>query len=598
MLDDQFRASIIIKSGDRTESDDNGEDCSVVTIERTRRATCEQAGHCLRRRLNGDNSRIRFIGSKSSRPSRRDPILDSNDPTPETIFITDLMEGRGMGTEHPESTVGAPESSSEFRQAVTEAVSRAQRIIDEGPYDPEWESLENHEEAPTWFRDAKLGMYFHWGIYSVPAYETEWYPRLMYDSNDEFDNWDTNVYEFHTETYGPPDEAPYQDFLPELTAENFDPEAWADLFEDVGARFAGPIAEHHDGWSNWDSAINPWNAGDRGPHRDIVGELESAIRRRGLKFMTSFHHERTREHYQYAHKNYPSVMEGYPEEVMYGNIEEDLYFDHWLARLVEVIDNYAPDLIWHDAELPNIPEDHHRQYLAYYFNRAAERDQEPVVTAKNEELPLDVTVEDFERGRPAEQLNRPWLTDTSITTNGWLYTEEEDLKSPETVVHELVDIVSKNGCMLLNFGPRPDGTIPETQKEVLRGVGDWLDTHGEAIYETRPCNTFGEGPTRLEEGGHFLDDIEYTAEDVRYTQSKDGETIYAIVMGWPERETVTLESVDVANDDGTVGLLGGPDDLNYEVAGDSRLSIDVPDIPAAERPSDIAVVFELSGFEP
>jgi len=162
----------------------------------------------------------------------------------------------------------------------------------------------------------------------------------------------------------------------------------------------------------------------------------------------------------------------------------------------------------------------------------------------------------------------------------------------------LIDIVSKNGCLLLNFGPRADGTIPESQQEVLRGIGEWLDTHGEAIYETRPWTTFGEGPTRIEEGGHFIDDVEYTPKDVRYTRSKDGDTLYAIVMGWPDREMVTLEAVEAASDDGTVGLLGGggADDLDYDIDGDGRPSITVPDLAPGNRPSEIAVAFRLSGF--
>jgi len=285
-----------------------------------------------------------------------------------------------MSSDSPGSTVEAPERIEEFRQAVNDAVERARQGIEEGPYDNEWESLEGHDEAPTWFRDAKFGIYCHWGLYSVPAYQSEWYPRHMHDE-------DHDIHDHHVETYGPPEEAPYQEFAPKFTAENFDADAWAELFDEIGIRFAGLTAEHHDGWSNWDSAINPWNAGDRGPGRDLVGELASAVRDRGMRFMTSFHHERTRDHYEFAHEDYPSVMEGYPDEVMYGNVDEDTYFDHWLARLVEVIDDYGPDLIWHDAGLPKIPDDHHRRYLAYCFNRAVERDQDVVVTVKKKNCP-------------------------------------------------------------------------------------------------------------------------------------------------------------------------------------------------------------------
>ncbi|MFB6120746.1 MAG: alpha-L-fucosidase [Halobacteriaceae archaeon] len=495
---------------------------------------------------------------------------------------------------------GAPESGDAFRRAVGDTVEHARTVIEDGPHDATWDSLETHEAAPEWFRDAKFGVYCHWGLYSVPAFESEWYPRFMYDADHEIHDrrsLDNDVFGHHVETYGPPDEAPYQDFAEDFTAENFDAETWADLFDEIGARFAGPVAEHHDGWSNWESELNPWNAGDHGPHRDLVGALETAVRDRGLRFMTSFHHERTRDHFQAAYEHYPSVMAEYPDEVMYGNLDDDLYFDYWLARLVEVIDEYAPDLIWHDAGLEKIPESHHRQYLAYYFNRSIQSDQEAVVTAKNEDLPLGVAVEDFERGRPAEQRDRPWLTDTSITTNGWAYLEDQSLKTPRTIVHELIDIVSKNGCLLLNFAPRPDGTIPESQKDVLRDVGAWLDTHGEAIYGTRPWTTFGEGPTNLDGGGHFLDDVEYTAADVRYTRSKDADTLYAIVMGWPADVTVNLDSVTIDDGaDGDVGLLGGPDELDYESDRENGLSITVPDLDATARPSDVAVVFKLAGF--
>ncbi|MFB6155202.1 MAG: alpha-L-fucosidase [Haloferacaceae archaeon] len=504
-----------------------------------------------------------------------------------------------MASDDESQGTRAPESAAAFRAAVADAVENARAVVDDGPYDPEWDSLSEHDAAPEWFRDAKFGLYCHWGVYSVPAYDTEWYPHWMYKTDPEQGDreglgWSDPVYPHHVETYGEPDEYPYQAFVPDFGAEEFDPDAWADLFERTGARFAGLTAEHHDGWSNWDSAVNPWNAGDRGPERDLVGAFGRAVRDRGLKFVTSFHHARTRQYYEFAYENFPSVTEGYPDRVMYGDVDD--FDDLWLAKLAEVIDAHEPDLIYHDGTLPTISEDHRRRYLAHYFNAAAGTDRDPVVTAKNRELPLDVSVEDFERGRPNEKLDRAWLTDDSVTEQGWCHVEsaEDDLKSPRTVIHELVDVVSKNGCLVLNFGPRADGTIPEGQREVLLAVGDWLDTHGEAIFETRPWDVFGEGPTRIEEGGHFLDEPTYSPEDVRYTRSKDGETVYALVMGWPEG-ALELESVEVTGD-GTVELLGHGT-VGHDVDADGRLTIRVPDLAAEERPSDVAVAFALDGFE-
>jgi alpha-L-fucosidase len=493
----------------------------------------------------------------------------------------------------------------EFRRAVSEAVERARNVVDEADVADDWDSLAAHRDpAPEWFRDAKFGLYCHWGIYSVAGWGTEWYPRWLFMTDPDAGEWGGDIYPRHVERYGEPDEFPYHAHVPDFTAADFDPDAWADLYEDAGARFGGLTAEHHDGWANWDSAINPWNAGDRGPGRDLVGEFETALRDRDLRFLASFHHARTKWYFEFARQNFPSVTEDYPERVMYGDVEDDLFHDLWLAELVEVIDEYDPDVLWHDGRLPEIPDAHKRLYLAYYFARATERGRDAVVTAKDRELPVDVAVEDFERGRPAEKQDRPWLTDTSITVHAWGYTDPEtvdldfeNIRPARVVVHELIDIVSKNGNLLLNFAPRPDGTVPDDQREVLLAVGEWLDVNGEAIYGTRPWDTFGEGPTRLDEGGHDLDDVEYTARDVRYTQSKDGETLYAVVMGWPETDRLTLDAPTVAGDDGASVRLLGHGETEYEVTDGDRLTLAVPDLDGDERPSDVAVAFALDGFE-
>jgi alpha-L-fucosidase len=206
----------------------------------------------------------------------------------------------------------------------------------------------------------------------------------------------------------------------------------------------------------------------------------------------------------------------------------------WLGKLKEVIDGYHPDLIWFDGWLDQIPEEKRREFAAYYFNRSAARHQEVAVARKEEDLPNDISIRDFEKGRMNKLTDTWWLTDDTISKGSWCYTEDLQIKPASEVLHVLIDIVSKRGVLLLNISPKADGMIPNEQREVLHDIGAWLSNYGEAIYDTRPWLVFGEGPSRLEKGGHFVKSLSYTADDVRYTRSKDGSTIYAIVLGRPE----------------------------------------------------------------
>ena len=490
-----------------------------------------------------------------------------------------------------------------YAQHVKQLVDEVAKVNVAGPYHPNWESLGRITEAPEWYRDAKFGIYFHWGVYSVPAFGNEWYPRKMHQKK-------LPEYKHHVETYGDPTKFGYADFVPRFKADKFDADAWAELFKQAGARFAGPVGEHHDGFAMWASKVTPWNAADKGPHRDIAGELEKAIRARGMRFVMSFHHARNNlwfkdgkwtGHYEFVKKDFPSLLNDPQRAILYGYMPREQFVDFWLAKLVEVIDTYHPDLMWFDSWLHEIPEAARQQYLAYYFNRSKQSGQDPVVTFKQKDLPQDVALLDLEKGRMDKLTEFAWLTDDTISRGSWCYTQSLTIKPTSVVLHSLIDIVSKNGCLLLNISPMADGTIPENQRQVLLEIGRWLKLNGEAIYNTRPWKTYGGGPSSdKHEKGHFggIADPKggYTPQDVRYTVSKDGKTLYAIALGWPTGP-IQLPHVKVVDaSGGRVTMIGHDGALKFSVNPMQHLVVTPPDLAESARPCKDAVVFKLVGF--
>lgn len=459
-------------------------------------------------------------------------------------------------------------------------------------YEPAWESLSNHEASPEWFRDAKFGIYFHWGVYSVPAYGNEWYPRWMH-----FEGHD--VYKHHVETYGHPSEFGYHDFIPMFKAEHFNADEWAELFVKAGARFAGPVAEHHDGFAMWDSKASPWNSKEMGPKRDITGELGTAIRSRGLKFITTFHHAKQLQRhdslnesrgYGYTMSHFPYI-EGMPTSSedpklrkLYGNMPEEVWLKEiWLEKLREVIDQYQPDMMWFDYALDSIPEKVRQEYCSYYLNEADKWGKEVVIIRKQNDLPINFTVDDLEKSRRNYIDSLPWMTDETVSKGSWCYTEDLKIKESVDVLHVLIDIVSKNGVLLLNISPMANGIIPEEQKQVLMDMGKWLEKYGEAIYGTRPWYTFGEGPTKEPEG-HFkfhkeFLKIKYSSADVRYTSR--GNTVFACILGQPEAGSDLLLKSFAASEAGReipvskVSLLGSDEELSWKMT-DEGLEVKLP----------------------
>jgi alpha-L-fucosidase len=468
-------------------------------------------------------------------------------------------------------------------------------------YTADWESLKNQNPAPEWFRDAKFGIYFHWGVYSVPAFGSEWYPRNMHNKGGS-----SREYKHHVETYGEPTKLGYPDFVPMFKAEKFDADDWAELFQKAGARFAGPVAEHHDGYSMWHSDLTPWNVMDTGPKRDITGELARAIRKRGMRFVTSFHHARNSlhqierrgqrvwtGHYEFVKRDFPSLLEDPKNAIMYGHMPREKFLEMWKGKLIEVIDKYQPDLMWFDSWLNEIPDSTKMEYLAYYFNKANEWGKEVVVTFKQEDLPREVALDDYEKGRADRLTDFVWLTDDTISRGSWCYTQDLGIKSTAEVLRTFIDIVSKNGQLLLNISPRADGTIPDNQKQVLLDMGEWLSKYGQAIYGTRPFVEYGEGPTRMDKGGGFAKMRgRYGAEDIRYTRK--GETVYAIVLGWPgQNKPVTMkmfgqgreaQDITVTN----VSMLGTDERIKWQ-RKPSGLIVNTP----SKKVGDLAIVFKL-----
>jgi len=416
-------------------------------------------------------------------------------------------------------------------------------------FQPNFLSLEKANPVPEWFKDAKLGIYFHWGVYSVPAFANEWYPRNIYIKGSAENK-------HHIATYGDPSEWPYNNFItgakdkqgnfvqfaPKLKSEGgkFDPEEWARLFADAGAKFAGPVAEHHDGFSMWASKVNPWNAKDKGPKLDLVGLLSNAIRKHHMKVMFSMHHAYNITGY-YEHvppTDNPDLQKLFGQQ---GKEKNEAY---WLAKHKEIIDNYRPDIIYQDFNLHIISQSTLLKFLSYYYNKAAGWNKEVVATYKDG-LNKKCAVLDYERGGPADITDNYWLTDDAISSSSWCYTEGIGYYSKQQILHAFIDRISKNGNMVLNISPKADGTIPQEQQDVLYAMGAWLKKYGEAVYATRAWDKFGEGPTKMGAAyGVMTAPTAGTAKDVRFTRSKDKTILYAILLGWDQgQKEINLTSL-------------------------------------------------------
>jgi alpha-L-fucosidase len=495
-------------------------------------------------------------------------------------------------------------------------------------YTADWQSL-RRVQTPEWLQKGKFGIYTHWGPYAVHAYgsNTTWYSFELYLSEDgeEREHFEKTFGEL-TPEYG------YKDLIPLFTADKFDADEWADLFQKAGARYAGPVAEHHDGFAMWDTKYSEWNAANMGPKRDIVGELEAAIKKRDMKYVTAFHHAANWFFFPVSDKQYdtgdPKNSGLYGQYHLPGEKRNQEFIDEWYGKIIEVIDNYSPDFIWFDFALDDMPEGYVKDFLAYYYNHADDKGKEVVVTYKGHDLVPGSGVRDLELGQEPNLTYNEWITDNSVDDRGaWGYANDLTFKTPNRLIDNLVDRVSKNGYLLLNVGPKPDGTIPEGAKEVLLAMGAWLDINGEAIYETTPWMVAGEGPTNLGEAneiGFNESGIVYTAKDIRFTVN--GDNLYATFLDWPgefavinsiqgddpepeglgkepAKDIPSLVGKTITEEAGPaypgfykeeikrVSLLGNGDDLKWNLTR-SGLIVEMPD----EKPCDHAYVIKIERF--
>jgi alpha-L-fucosidase len=468
-----------------------------------------------------------------------------------------------------------------------------------GPFQATKDSLKKYE-YPAWFRDAKLGMWAHWGPQAVPMFG-DWYARHLYVQ-------DHPQYKDHLEHYGHPTKVGYKDLIPLWKAEKWDPDRLMALYKKAGARYFVSMGVHHDNFDLWNSTHHKWNAVKMGPHRDVVGDWQKAARKQGLRFGVSEHLGASFTWFQDSHKaDKTGPLAGVPYDGADPKYE-DLYHwpaaaddkgwyskdprwhREWFARIKDLVDQYHPDLLYTDGRAP-FGNEVGLSLIAHHYNASAARNGgKPDVIYTCKQVSEGMWTEDLERGVMPGIRPFPWQTDTSI--GDWYYNRTWKYRGADWIIHMLVDIVSKNGNLLINVVQRPDGSLDQEAEHSLEEMAGWIAINGEGIYETRPWLVHGEGPIRAK-GGHFKEDFAYTAKDIRFT-SKGDTTLYAFAMGWPAEGSLLIRSLGkhpgVTGKIHKVELLGHSGALSWTHEADG-LAIRLPE----KKPCGYAVAFKITG---
>lgn len=524
------------------------------------------------------------------------------------------------------------------------ACSPKHEKMQEGMYEPTWESLSQYGSAPDWFRDAKFGIWAHWGPQCQPE-QGDWYARGMYDEG-------SHQYKWHVENYGHPSEFGFKDVINIWKAENWDPDRLMDLYKRVGAKYFFTLGNHHDNLDLWNSKYDEWNSVNMGPKKDIVGGWEKAARANDMYFGVSIHSAHAWTWYetsQRADKEGPMKdvpydgnlrkedgkgkwWEGYDPQDLYAqdhplseesnntgrihsqwgwengaSVPTEEYFQNFFDRNVDMINKYSPDLVYYDdTSMPLWPvSDVGLKVVSHFYNKSIADNKgvnNAVVFAKIlTEDQKNSLVWDVEKGVPDNIQDKPWQTCTCL--GNWHYDkslyDRNGYKSATSVVHMLIDIISKNGNLLLSVPMRGDGTIDDKEEAILSDIATWMDINSEAVYETRPWTIFGEGPVAessnplqaqgFNEGRHKP----YTAEDIRFVV-KDS-VLYAHVLAWPENNVINIKSLAEGSSlfqqpIENISLLGLGNKILYERTNEG-LSIFLPE---NEKPNEISFVLKIS----
>jgi alpha-L-fucosidase len=491
--------------------------------------------------------------------------------------------------------------------------------ITPGPFAGTMDSLTNYS-CPKWFRDAKFGIWAHWGPQAVPM-EGDWYARKMYQQG-------SPDYEDHLKRFGHPSTNGWKDIIPLWKAEKWDPEKLMALYKKAGAKYFVSMGSHHDDFFLWNSPLHKWNAVNYGPHRDVVADWQKAAKKNGLPFGVSEHLGASFTWFQDAHKSDKTgPLAGVPYDGANSNYWDLYHFpaepgdtgwysknprwqQQWYNEIKELVDNYKPDLLYSDGGVA-FGNQVGLSQIANLYNVSLARKRADLSGRKGAELlmmrqsqmpdTLEAVytckqpsngrwVQDYERGVGGGISPYPWQTDTSI--GDWFYNKHWKYQPLSWTVHMLVDIISKNGNLLLNVVLRPDGTLDPEVDTMLHQLAYWTAINGEAIYGTRPWLVYGEGAVQAR-GGAFRENMTYTAKDIRFTTK--GKTLYAIAMGWPEEGRMVIKSLAKTDEAGMnkikrVELLGYKGRLKFTQTTEG-LSVELPD----KKLSDLTCTLKITG---
>ncbi len=477
-------------------------------------------------------------------------------------------------------------------------------------------------KIPHWFGKLKFGIFTHWIPSVVPSYLTEWYPRYLYHTEASLEEVDpyimdggypsfseerrekikalsSKIKKNHRLRWGDPKEFGFKDFLPHFKGEKFDSDEWLRIIKSSGARYFIPVAEHHDGFSMYHSSINKWNAKEMGPKRDIIAELRNSTKNMGLKFGVSSHVAWKWHFYNYNKERGLDLDKGRYQDLYgvphgYGERPNAIFAKEWQDKTLELMKMSSPDLIyfdfgWHDPGFDDHRDEVVREIHDYFCSK---KDGGAIIDKGI--LEVGQSIRDVERGSMPNIQENIWQCDTSISFDSWCDVANDNYKSPQRIIFDLCDVVSKNGNLLLNITPRINGTISNTVSGILKDIGEWLSVNGEAIYDTAPWDIFGEVSEQNRDvvlGGNYIEprQIDLSFEDIRFTK-KQG-VIYAIMMGWPGLK-VRINSLGMKKSDikvARVNMLGNSGTLNFDQKEDC-LEVEIQQ----SRPCDFAYTLKIS----